>query len=183
MGTGLLAAAAGFVIAANNALPILVVKTVPQTISHAVVVGTGLDPVLAISLQAQNKPVRVKRLIFNVIGDSDGTFASVENNVTPADHISNCQLWDLQGHSLTAPVLVDNLGRAIFENLDLTIPANAGRGYSLHCTFANVPPDGSSPDIYAFSVNSDTDVSAENGQGSALPGARIYIGETKRSRS
>jgi len=179
MGTALLAAAAGFVIAANNALPILVIKATPQPASHAVVVGTELDPVLGFSLTSQNKPIKVDRLNFNVIGDTDGTFATVENNISAMDHIYSCGINDIQGNAVGRGSSTSTLGQIAFSDLGITIPANAGKAYRVYCTFANTPPDGSNPDIYSFSLNDDSAVTAMTGQGDAIPGARTYIGGPK----
>lgn len=171
-----LAAAAGFMIAANNTGSILVIKTGSALTSHATVAGATLEPVFLVNLQAQNQAVRVDRLTFAVTADTDGSFASIENNVAPADHISLCALNDSQGHPLGQGRVVDRLGNVSFTGLPIILKANTSANYSVNCSFASVPVDGTNPDIYAFSLKNDASVSAKDYTGRQMSGSRVQIG-------
>ncbi|MFA5945714.1 MAG: hypothetical protein WC802_02285 [Patescibacteria group bacterium] len=175
LGLAGLAAAAGFVIA-SAAQPTLIIRMTPQPASHVITSGTELDPVLGFTLQAQNIAMKVNRLVFTATSDTDGTFASVENNVSPADHISLCGIYDASSHLIGQGQIIDSSGRVTFTNLGLNIPANSGKTMRLRCTFSDAYPDGSSPDIYAFSLKNDADVTAVGPQGNSIPGSRIYLG-------
>ena len=170
-----LAAAAGFIIATTNAGPILVIKALPNPASHSTVVGS-FEQVLNFSLLAQNKPATVNRLMFTATADTDGTFSSIENNVSAIDHITGCSLNNAQGGAVGQGQIPDNQGNISFTNLAQTIPANVTRTFRLWCTFANVPMDAGNPDIYAFSIKTDAGVDAQTAQGTALPGNRINLG-------
>jgi len=171
-----LAAAAGFMIAASNTGSILVVKTSGALASHATVAGAVLEPVLLVNLQAQNQAVRVDRLTFAVTADTDGSFASIENNIAPADHISLCALNDSQGHPLGQGRVVDRLGNVSFTGLPILLKANTSANYSINCSFASVPVDGTNPDIYAFSLKNDASVSAKDYTGRQMSGSRVQMG-------
>ncbi|MFA5945711.1 MAG: hypothetical protein WC802_02270 [Patescibacteria group bacterium] len=170
-----LAAAAGFLIASRNTLPVLVIKALPNPASHSTVAGS-FEQVLSFSLLAQNKPVTVNRLMFTATADTDGTFSSIENNINAGDHLSSCVLNNAQGALVGQGQIPDNQGNISFTNLAQTIPANVTRTFRLWCTFANVPTDGANADIYAFSIKTDASVDAHTDRGAILPGNRINIG-------
>lgn len=77
MGTGILAAAAGFVVAASNTAPTLTIKATPIPGAHSTVQGAQKEPMLGFTLAAKNKAITVESLTFNILADSDGNFSSI----------------------------------------------------------------------------------------------------------
>ncbi len=114
--------------------------------------------------------ITVTDLTVDVTGDSDATYGA-EADVDVGDHVSSCSLYDSESGSLVdgpeSPS--DNTGSAdlIFENFDWTIEAGETAKLLVTCSFSNTDLDATdaADDTYAFSINADGDITAEDDDG------------------
>lgn len=176
--TGLLAAAAGFVVASNRPDAVLSVRLSNSVASHASETGKADETMLGVVLQAMNDNVTVNRLMFSTTADTDGSFTTVENTVVARDHISLCSLKNAQGATIGQGQIIDNLGNVSFTSLNLRVNRNTSMVLKLNCSLSASPVDGGTPDIYAFSINNDAAVDAVNSRNVSLAANRKQIETT-----
>ncbi len=136
MGTGLLAAAAGFVIAASNTGPILNIRATPKPTAHSAVQGARDEQMLGFSLEAKNKGITINKLVFDVLADSDGNFNTIENDLSGADLVTSCVIKNKQTGSVFAgPSYIEN-GNIITFADTFTLPANTVTQFTINCDLA-----------------------------------------------
>lgn len=137
MATGLLAAAAGFVVAASNTGPVLNIKATPLPGAHGTVQGAQREPMLGFTLEAKNKAILIESLTFNVLADSDGNFKEIQNDLSASDLLLSCMLINKRtGAAVASPVSVTNGNMITFED-KFTLTANSITPFTILCDHAN----------------------------------------------
>jgi hypothetical protein len=112
--------------------------------------------------------------------DSDGTFGAGEDatdgedgDVTAADRINSCSLYDDSSDTLIAgPESIEDDGEILFENFSYDVPAGESEAAVVKCNLANVS-NGGTADEFAFEIDAETDVTVEDDEGDALADADI----------
>jgi hypothetical protein len=132
--------------------------------------STGVDVAGVNFVAGDATDVTITDVTFDVTGDSDATYGA-ENDVDVGDHVSSCSIYDSESGSLIdGPESPDdNTGNAdlVFENFEWTVEAGETGKIIMTCAFSNTDLDATdaASDTYAFSIDSDDDIVAEDEDG------------------
>jgi hypothetical protein len=173
-----LAAAAAIAMAALP--PKLTVRLVNTVTSATYTKGATAD-MIGIALTASSGPAVVSSLTFHVLADDDASFATVENDLTASDFISSCSLYDSNNVLTSGPEPINSSGALTFNALVIGIGRGRTQTYKVSCNLANVTTASSDDDIYALTINSDSDVSVSRANGTAMTGRNLDIGNISDS--
>ncbi|MFA5945713.1 MAG: hypothetical protein WC802_02280 [Patescibacteria group bacterium] len=181
LGLAGLAAAAGFVIASEKRPisilhPLLIMTSAPEPTAHSAIMGAQNEPILGIKLQAKNASITVQKLSFAAFFDSDGNFATIENDLSGGDLVTSCVLKNNSTGAVWAgPAPVISNGNILTFSDRFSLPANSVTPFTVSCDLANSSATGKY--IMALALIGDPSyVTALGPQGNSLPGSRIYVG-------
>ncbi|MFH1253438.1 MAG: hypothetical protein V1664_03870 [Candidatus Uhrbacteria bacterium] len=163
------------------ALPPKLVVRLSNTITSATYTKGSTADMIGVALTASSGPAVVSSLSFYVLADNDASFTTVENDVVALDFISSCSLYDSRDTLIRGPRPVDASGLLVFDALNMGIGKNKTQNYKVSCNFANVTTAGSDDDIYALTINNESDVVASKVNGTALTGRNLDIGDVSDS--
>ncbi len=136
---------------------------------------------IGIALTASSGPAVVSSLTFHVLADDDASFATVENDLMASDFISSCSLYDSNNVLTSGPEPINSSGALIFNTLAIGIGRGRTQTYKVSCNLANVTTASSDDDIYALTINSDSDVSVSRVNGTTMTGRNLDIGNISDS--
>lgn len=168
-------AAAMFMAASQNALLALTLS--PNAVDVQAAEGDNDVVTLNMAVAAKNKAVTITNLTFDVIGDTDGDFSSIQNDLNVNNYLSDCQLIRAIDGSVQSGVSQVIGGQLTFPGLAINIPKGEGGELQVRCDLSNPLTAHANPYAIAVSLPTDTQVSAEEyATGTALPAGQIIVG-------
>ena len=171
-----LAAAAAFAMAALPSK--LIVRLANTVTSETYAKGSAAVDMIEIALTASGGPAFISSLNFYVLADDDASFATVENDLTASDFFQSCSLYNSSSVLISGPKPVTTGGLLTFDALTIGVGKGKTENYKVSCDLANITTASSNNDIFALTINNESDVVANRLNGSSFAGRTLDIGNS-----
>lgn len=142
----------------------LTVQLASSPTSTTVVQGTnGVEFLGMVFTAGDASDITVTSLTMTAYGDDTNTTAmdfGGASGFEVEDYLSSCSLYDDADALLDGPKSVSTVGAIVFDTINWTIPAGAGKTAVAKCNVAN--PSDTDDDVLALDIALDTDITAQD---------------------